>query len=70
MRANERKLVESVNKLTQVTLRSGSLRLAWSQSTETTGSFVDTDCVEKSALAPATDEAITRGTQPDTLYFV
>ena len=51
-------------------MRSGSLRLAWSQSTETTGSFVDKVCVEKLALLPATEDAITQGTQEDALYAV
>lgn len=43
------------------TFKSGSLRLEWSQSTETTGSLVGTDDeVEKPALAPIPAEAIAR----------
>ena len=39
------------------TFISGSLRLAWSQSTETTGSLVDMDCVEKEAFESTNNEA-------------
>lgn len=40
------------------TLISGSRRLAWSQSTETTGSAVEMDCVKKVAVDPTPVEAM------------
>lgn len=40
------------------TFISGSRKLAWSQSTDTTGSLVDMDCTEEDAVTPLTDEAI------------
>lgn len=42
--------------------------LAWSQSTETTGSFGDTDCVEKEDLVPEVEEAIAQVEKPELLY--
>lgn len=51
----------------KVTFISGSLRLAWSQSTETTGSLTGIDNVEKSDFLPTPAEAITGQTKPDVL---
>lgn len=48
------------------TFISGSRRLAWSQSTETTGSFADKDCAEK-VLDPNIDEAIREVKEPKVL---
>lgn len=50
------------------TFTSGSLRLAWSQSTETTGSLIDKDCVEKEACDATAAEDMQRGMDPGILY--
>lgn len=50
------------------TFKSGSLRLEWSQSGETTGSSVDKDFDENWARAPATDEAMKDETRRVGLY--
>lgn len=52
------------------TLMSGSRRLAWSQSTETTGSVVNTECVEKVVVDPTAAEAMSLRIEKVLIYAV